>query len=167
MSSFRVTKYDPANRDSNGHYLVDDWTSVSDIGNGFSTGLLSVEEYLRVESTYVATIQQLMTSVNVKSVQVEELERYDTLGHLPKELQLSSGQDAGALSAPMRLAVPDVGRAIRAVLRETAWCKLRGESGFYVHFGYDFYMYVGGDLVVGKISLPEGMFAEQMESPYE
>jgi hypothetical protein len=32
MIEYRVTKYDPAHRDSTGVYFRDEWTSVSDIG---------------------------------------------------------------------------------------------------------------------------------------
>jgi len=32
---YRVTKYDPAWRDASGAYIVDEWTSVTDIGRAF------------------------------------------------------------------------------------------------------------------------------------
>jgi len=31
----------------------------------------------------------------------------------------------------------------RLVLREILWCKLESPNGFYIHFGYDYYMYFG------------------------
>lgn len=45
MRSWRITKYDPSNRDVNGSYtLVDEWTEVSDIGCAFEGKVLTKGE---------------------------------------------------------------------------------------------------------------------------
>jgi hypothetical protein len=35
-----------------------------------------------------------------------------------------------------------IGEIIRRILREEFWCRLEGSKGF-VHFGWDYYMYIG------------------------
>jgi len=34
-NKYRITKYNPMNRDANGAYLLNEWTSFSDIGKTF------------------------------------------------------------------------------------------------------------------------------------
>jgi hypothetical protein len=45
---YRVTKYDPENRDAEGNYLIDEWTSFSDVGRTFSGKELTEQEYFQV-----------------------------------------------------------------------------------------------------------------------
>jgi hypothetical protein len=69
----------------------------------------------------------------------------------------------------MRLSGGALGDVCRLVLREILWCKLESENGFYIHFGYDYYMYIGGpapsenSIAYGR---QQGLFVEEMESPY-
>ncbi|MCY1009969.1 hypothetical protein OV079_31290 [Nannocystis pusilla] len=54
----------------------------------------------------------------------------------------------------------------RLALREVLWCRLEGPE-FHVHFGYDFYMYVGGVALTGEPPAVTGLFVEAIrESPY-
>ena len=50
---WRVTKYDPAFRDSNGSFSRDEWTAISDVGRIYEGVTFSREMYLAVESAYV------------------------------------------------------------------------------------------------------------------
>jgi hypothetical protein len=54
MSSWRVTKYDPRHRDSQGRYKRDEWIGPAQIGQTFPDGALTEAEYLRVENLYIA-----------------------------------------------------------------------------------------------------------------
>lgn len=57
---------------------------------------------------------------------------------------------------------------LRNVLRERYWCRFEDESRF-VHFGYDYYMYVG-DLTrcadSQSLARTLDLFPEEFESPY-
>jgi hypothetical protein len=56
---------------------------------------------------------------------------------------------------------------IRLALRDVLWCKLTGESASYLHFGYDFYIYVGSSLPGSwRWDFPPGIYAEPFRSPY-
>ena len=54
------------------------------------------------------------------------------------------------------------------VLREELWCRLEGDRGF-VHFGFDYYMYVGVASAcpeAQRLAAQLGLFVEEMRSPY-
>ncbi|WP_146118512.1 hypothetical protein [Blastopirellula marina] len=59
-----------------------------------------------------------------------------------------------------------VGKVARLALREVFWCKLLGEHGFYVHFGHDYYMYIGYEFAPALPSRFEKLFVEDFPSPY-
>lgn len=57
----------------------------------------------------------------------------------------------------------------RLVLREEAWGKLGVPGKAYVHFGYDYYMYIGVPSKCGRsiaIARDLGLFVERIRSPY-
>ena len=57
----------------------------------------------------------------------------------------------------------------RLVLREYVWTKLSYDSKMYVHFGYDYYMYIGSLLpckeTIRSIT-NQGLFVKKFKSPY-
>ena len=61
----------------------------------------------------------------------------------------------------------DLDKVVRMTLREVIWCKMIGDNGVYLHFGYDYYMYIGSNIEAASLGAPpQGMFYEEMESPY-
>lgn len=44
MYEYRITKYNPAFRKSNGAFSKDEWTSYSDVGGTFSGVALSLDD---------------------------------------------------------------------------------------------------------------------------
>ena len=53
MKSYRVTKYNPKNRDDQGRYLASEWTSIFDIGRKYCGHVLTEKEYEKVENSYL------------------------------------------------------------------------------------------------------------------
>ena len=143
MQRLRVTRYDPARRDAEGRFLDDTWTSVSDIGKRFGGQVLTAEEYLRVEAAYVETILGLLSAAGVPELVVSGVEQHDLpVGWtLPDDEELRRELDRVADGVVVSGAV--LARVIRLALREHLWCKLSAANGAYVHFGYDYYTYVG------------------------
>ncbi len=165
--NYRITKYDPANRDSDGRYAVDDWTSVGDIGKVFAGQPLSLKEYLRMEDAYVAAAIQSMERTGLQAVRMTELEWNGEYDHLPTELFESTQQFEKQLQGRSSIDAHGVEAAVRLVLREMMWCKLVGDHGFYIHFGFDYYMYIGSaNTNLADWSVPAGLFVEEVESPY-
>jgi hypothetical protein len=164
MIGYRLTKYDPAYRDEYGAFLSEDWTSVSDIGRRFGNNILSIQNYLIIEGKYCEAVQQLLLDSRVNSMRISNLE-IRTHG---TENIIGDGLAGKCLKLLDDTIVTGTGleTVIRGCLREYIWCRLCGPKGSYIHFGYDFYVYVGVLTAASTKSIPEGLFLEQFESPY-
>lgn len=67
-----------------------------------------------------------------------------------------------------QISVKEVKNFISDCLREKCWGKLSGKD-LIIHFGYDYYMYVGVDpclINIHKVSQENNLFCEEFESPY-
>ncbi len=167
MTDLRITKYNPINRDSSGKYIADEWTSVSDIGQTFSKKIFDVDEYLRIEKNYVNAAVQMVEEFQVSNLRIVEIEEYRAFNHLPHILVESTQYLMESFSSDIVIGKNNIQDIIRLVLRELIWCKVIGDEGFYIHFGYDYYMYIGSDREsdIKWEKLP-GVFVEQFNSPY-
>ena len=169
MFCYRITKYNPKYRDLSGAYKKDEWTSYSDIGATFANEILSAKEYLNIENAYVRSISLFMDDTGDASLIVTALEKHQA----PQEDDALF--DPKLLNAYQSL---DVNESVnkngalevaRVALRDYLWCKLESEHMF-IHFGYDYYMYIG-TLKKPSSILPQieslGLFVERIdESPY-
>ena len=147
---FRLTKYLPEVRGDSGAFLGDDWTSISDIGRRFGGRTLTLTEYLRVESRHVVAVASFMEESGVESVTVADAER----GALPG-LPLRDGLVLSPLQAL------DV---VRHELREEAWCRLQDPGRFFVHVGYDYYVFIGSAVPCPRsirLAAELGLFVEE------
>ena len=159
MFSWRITKYNPCNRDINGIYtLPDEWTSYSDIG--------TVREG-KIEDAYVASIFDDHGLQRVQKLKVVGLEKRGPLisdSYLSKDMKEMYDKVRDGIYC----SEDTIDGVARLVLREKLWCKLEARSMF-VHFGYDYYMYIGSaemcEKEVQKIQ-EMGLYIEEQESPY-
>jgi hypothetical protein len=167
MTEYRVTKYDPEKRNEDGSYGPVDWTSVSDIGRPFDGKILLESTYMTVEDAYVEAARRFLSAARVESLQVEGLEIPTRDSTIALPLSLEVNELRGRLSTGARVAGADLDHAIRLNLRELAWCRLTDARRFFIHFGYDYYMYIGCELPEGNCpDMPLGVFVELFKSPY-
>lgn len=154
---YRLTKYNPASRGADGAYLLDEWTSFSDIGRSFAGVALTETEYLRVEADYLISLEEFLTEAGITSLRITGLETQRS-GDIPtfivpgRELNLAECIQFSQLA-----------------LREQIWGKLVRPGLGYVHFGYDHYVYLGLPRACHaalKNARANGLFAEPMRSPY-
>lgn len=166
MQSYRVTKYDPKERNGHGVYVVEDWISSSNIGDSINGQILTLDNYLQSENNYVRCIKQLLSLSEISDLKVASLEDYRegdgaeyyaTFGDTSYGLKFKEGQ---VVSGEF------ISNIIRLALREELWCKLECSNGF-IHFGHDFYCYVGISTAIDieTVQIP-GIFIEKFESPY-
>lgn len=150
---YRITKYDPKNRNSQGHYQVDEWTSISDVGKEFCGHKVTREEYNQVESAYLFAIESLLLEANISSLRISALEQpYE-------QFEFKLGAELG-LNEILQIA--------RLSLREELWCRLSIPRRAYVHFGYDYYMYMGVPRFCSKAIeaiQQKAVFVEPFRSP--
>jgi hypothetical protein len=128
MNEYRVTKYDPAFRDQLGHYTRPEWIMFKDIGETYSGVLFTREEYERVEEAYVQAALSFLRESGLSSIRVAGIENRS---NQPLDFDNDSV-----------LPLDRIGEIIRRTLREEIYCRLEGSECF-IHFGWDYYMYVG------------------------
>lgn len=162
---YRVTKYQPNLSSEVRQSRADAWTSVTDIGQDFGNEVLTLDEYLKVENLYISAIEQVMRIAGCDRFRVEELEDGGDVAHLPEELKVETAEDLKQFQAHNQIAGILIRKCIKLILREVIWCKLVAADGFFIHFGYDYYMYFGGVDLEGWIP-PAGLYCERYSSPY-
>ena len=148
MIEFRVTKYDPKNRNEAGHYLMDEWTCFSEVGDS-----VSLEEYERVEEAYLQSAIDFAGMWSTKIVTISGFEDHH------ENTQLVEGQ---------QITTDDIPSVLRSILRNEFWCRLENTDGF-IHIGWDYYMYIGVPHVDRSIitaTHARGLFVEDCISPY-
>jgi hypothetical protein len=125
--SWRVCRYEKQLRGPG----WESWTDMADVGERFNGIVLSEEEYVRVENTYIAAV------VRFAAVTSASLFRVDFLG----------SQDANFALSPGQLIVrSDLGAIVRGNLRGELDCTLEADNRrLQIAFGWDLYMYVGAD----------------------
>lgn len=160
---YRVSKYDPADRDDHGHY-----TGTED----------SISDHGEIEAAYLQAVKAFAADTSIDHLSVREPE-VSSLAHFGVERSLDGfGLDRllpGGLAdfhdgAEMPL---DIGlELIRLMLRDSgAWCRLEVEDVFAVHVGWDQYLYVGSSRPChGALARARelGLFPEHLDvSPYD
>lgn len=164
---WRITKYDPALRDEQGRFVQETWTSASDVGKSFGGDILTPESYLAVESAYASVAAALAVESGEFELTMREVEQrsHDDEIWMPDLPPISA---APPLVEGGKIPVTQLGPVVRLVLRELAWLKLEA-SDFYLHFGYDYYMYSGSHSPCPEamdLAGSLGLFVENMPSPY-
>lgn len=165
MHCYRLTKYDPKNRNSKGHYTKDEWISVSDIGNTYDGKELTLSDYLLVEDKYSDAVENIMTETKITALKITEFEKHDFSsindGDSDKHRRMYDSLEEG-----MTIIRDDISLVIKLILRETVWAKLVSPE-LEVHFGYDYYMYAccKHPLKTAIDQINEGgLFVESIES---
>ena len=138
MKIYRITKYNPKLRDKMGRYLIDDWTSMSDIGKTFSGKELTLKKYLEVERQYLDVIEMLLNDNNVVQVKITNLEKYKGFECLSaKEKEIIDN-----IWVDKCVGVNEITLICKLILREFIWAEFEWiNTKMMLKFGYDYYMY--------------------------
>ncbi|MGW5639566.1 RNA-binding protein [Streptomyces sp. NPDC003832] len=159
---YRVTKYDPADRDEHGSY-----TGTED----------TVSDHGEVEASYLRAVAAFAADTGVGRLAVREpgipsvvhfgvepaVDGFGLEGLFPADL--AGFHDGAEVSLDVGLLL------VRAMLRDNGvWCRLEVEGTFAVHVGWDQYLYIGSSLPCEEAvarTRALGLFPERMaSSPY-
>jgi hypothetical protein len=165
VAGYRVTRYDPALRREDGSFSRATWTSISDVGRVFEGHELSLQEYLEAEQGYVLALRAFLGVVGLSCLRVQDLKVNRVSSAVPGQLVEEMQVQLRSLINGAIVCDEDLDSLVRLALREALWCRLAGDQGFYVHFGHDYYMYIGGPIAAVP-PVPEGIFVETFDSPY-
>lgn len=152
MYEYRISKYDIKKR-KNDVFLGNEWTDFSDIGKSFDGKELTLEEYLQVERNYVSCIINIICETKNLTVSISCYEDYGV----------------NSWTQGMQVDIDTLPSLIIDCLRNKCWCKLEAKK-FFLHFGWDYYVYIGCDLKysqIGRIATQNALFCEEYESPYK
>jgi hypothetical protein len=167
MIGYRVTKYNPSLRLEDGSFTRDEWTSISDVGQHYPQGIFTFNEYLRTEETYVEVIRRFLESAKIDSLRVRGLEFKVNNESPPSTLVAEGATQLRLLREGINYSGVNLDWVVRLNLRELVWCLLEGDRGAYVHFGYDYYMYIGIEGANFALPpLPPRIYVEPFETPY-
>ena len=151
MFEYRVTKYDPAHRDSTGRYLLpEEWTAFSDVGK-----TVTLDEYEAFERSYIDVAFAFIAEAGIANLSVANLEN-------ARRVALPFVDGARLEQNQLRI-------AFQLVLREECWCRFIHETGSFVHFGWNYYMYIAThrDCPGAKrLASERALFVEPFCSPY-
>lgn len=166
---WRITKYDPKYRSVHGAYLNDEWCMYSEIGKSFNNVLFDFKEYERIEALYIHAIELFMGCHKIDALQINTLEKNKALD---KDIHndICMEQLFSNVKENDWIEKRDIKVLCKLILRDKLWCKLRYSRKMFVHFGWDFYMYIGSSApcedVITSIE-QSGLFVEIFKSPYE
>ena len=141
MKKFRITKYNPSFRNERGDYILDEWTSISDIGKKFHNGVLGEKEYYETEDKYIQAINYILDEKNVIQMRVVHLEKYDN--NLSVELSSHERTVKDGLNNDSIVGRDEIEILSKMILRELLWASIQSIDALtIIEFGYDYYMYV-------------------------
>ena len=159
---YRVTKYDPADRDEHEHY-----TGAED----------TVGDHGEIEAAYLQAVAAFAAEAGIDRLSVRE-PQIPSLSHFgverpPDDFGLDGLFPAGLTGFHDGAEVPlGIGlELVRLMLRDSgAWCRLETECTFAVHVGWDQYLYICSSRPCEE-ALPRtralGLFPERLDaSPY-
>jgi len=166
VHEYRITKYDPKNRNELGCYMVNEWTSFWDIGKSFTGEVFNYHEYINVENKYIHAIELLMKRQCLGSLRTRNLGKYG----IPFDMTTTKDMIKlyNELNCDCNICIQIMPTFCRLILRDYVGAQLVSPNMF-VHFGYEYYMYIGvttGCIEELREIEASGLFVEECESPY-
>ncbi|MGT2832889.1 hypothetical protein [Streptococcus halotolerans] len=126
------SKYDIKYRNELGHYLRDDWTSIWDVGKVCEGVLVTLEEYERVESQYLKTLEEIVKLLDIDSFRIRDVDYYDN-----EFSDLGFPVKVGATVTIEQFLI-----LAKLILREELWVSFE-HPDIWVNFVDDYYVFLG------------------------
>ncbi|MFE5297925.1 S1 RNA-binding domain-containing protein [Streptomyces sp. NPDC056632] len=160
---YRITKYDPADRDEHGRYIGAEDTT-SDHGPVEAAYLQAVAAFAEDTGIHRLAIREPGISGLAHFGLEPAVDGHGLSGLFPPDL--SGFHDGAEVPVPLGLEL------VRVMLRDNgAWCRLAVEDKFDVQVGWDQYVYVSSDKPCERAvahTRALGLFPERLEaSPYD
>lgn len=163
---FRITKYDPKCRNDKGVYEKKDWTSVYDVGKSYEGIEFDFNKYKHMEEVYIRVVINTMRLNSVDTFFITDLEKNDYKKYPDFSPEAKEYYDN--LKNTQSVPEEKIDLLMKLILRELVWCKLSADTMF-VHFGYDYYMYIGSaENMENQLQtiVDWGVYPEIAKSPY-
>lgn len=164
-----VTKFNPDFRDENGYYTIaEEWTCPSEIGEFINGKEFTFHEYLQVETAYINSMIKFMEESNIDSLRILQLDKKISEEDLTSPLYEQEFEKL-VLKEDLLVNKNELRLICKMILRNFIWCKLYSKDQFFIHFGWDYYMYIGSNVSCQsaiRFAESNGLFVEPCTSPY-
>ena len=165
-----ITKYNPDFRDEDGSYTqVEEWTCPSEIGKIIYGKEFTLDEYLRVEAAYVNTVMTILSERELNTLKVLLLTKIHISPEDRNSVLYEREFDEIDLVVDQVVNSNEIRTICKMVLRNFLDCQLYWKDNLFVHFGWDYYMYIGSSVNCPpsiKFAKDIGLFVEDTRSPY-
>lgn len=167
---WRITKYNPDLRDEYGSYTLEkEWTCSSEIGKIIYGKEFTLGEYLRVEAAYINTVMKILSECELITLRVLQLTEIIVSPEDRTSVLYESEFDELDLQVDKIVNTNEIRTICTMVLRNFLDCQLYSKDKLFVHFGWDYYMYIGSSVNCPssiKFAKDFGLFVEDTRSPY-
>lgn len=142
----KISKYNSAFFDGNGKYLINEWTSISDIGKIYSGQEFTLDEYLEMEERYINIVneftKQTLSSFKFK---LTKIEKYTISKINMADEALMSLHDWVEDGKTYFFEIENLPNILKLFLREDLWGEIILENKAKIFVGYDYYLYIETD----------------------
>lgn len=167
---YRITKYNPAFRDENGIYTLHEWISPWDVGKSFNGKRFTLKDYHLMEEAYIDTVLHFMKESHLSSLQLFHYKKNHDLFQKESPLFFEKAFNNISLEEGMFILIEDIPLICKMILRGYIHGQLVSKCSFYIHFGSDYYMYVGLTQPCEhavQFARSNNLFVEGQQSPYD
>lgn len=171
MYRYNISKYNPLFRDRSWNYTIEDWTAISDVGKKFNHKILTVQDYLSVEDSYISAIRLILEFRKLKYLNISNVRKsFDEKQHteILSRLKLQYSPDIidtyNKVETIEKLEHNMLDHLLRLMLREDIGAKVYYPRKLKVFICYDFLMSVYSSQSLAKL-IPEiellGLYVEE------
>lgn len=172
MYKYNISKYNPVFRNSDGRYLKEDWTAISDVGKVFDGKELSVEDYIKTEDAYIKAIQIIMDYIGLSYIKVCDVRKsfeFDMFNEVISKRKVRYTNDIletySGVEKIKTLNAGEVDLFCRLMLREDIGAKVFYPRKLKVFICYDYLMGINSSKSIEKI-IPQiealGLYVEKL-----
>ncbi len=101
---------------------------------------------MSIEDAYVRVLLTIMREQGVHTLAVKGLEKNFYFLAKSNNFQLYTNKIHDLYTKVLEndlIDIEEIGNLVRLILRDNLWCKLEYNNKLCIHFGHDYYMYVG------------------------
>lgn len=137
--TYCITKYNPKYRNIGGGYEKNEWTEVGDIGKTYNGEVFTEDEYLKMESNYLKTIEFVIK--NEDFFTITNLEKHSNMIR-NKNLSFSEREIEffNTVYDRKKNSISQTLMTSKLILRNEFWAVLKSKN-VKIEFGFDYYMY--------------------------
>lgn len=149
--------------------VLDEWTCPSEIGKVIKGNEFTFEQYLIVENAYIDTIMEFLKAVEQQTLRaIQVSDRSISQEDKRSVLYEQEFSDIG-IKEDMTYSIIEIRTICKMILRNYADCQLYAKDHFFVHFGWDYYMFIGSShdsYQAIKFAESKNLSVEECTSPY-